>query len=1445
MMMTSENKIKKQIKFAVVMYGGGSLAIYINGVAQELLKLAQATGEATVKFDGTTLIYRKIALLLSGDLDAFNAIEKRQKEIAELSQNAKTSAEKEKIEAKKEELQAELGKAKPNVEFILDVLTGSSAGGINAVFLAKALVNGAKNMDGLQELWLEQGDFTKLLNDRQSVADNSLNVPQEPESLLNSQRMYLELLKALDKLDNQSDAGEACVKLPALLDLYVTYTDFEGLPTNLVLADKTVLERVHKRVFNFRHAPGNNDFGSENNPFLAFAARCTSSFPLAFEPMRLKDIDDIIDTALPEHEDGNSECSRWMQYFSDLTDENGKSVDWKNRWFVDGGCLDNKPFGYAIDKLTQRTGEGIVERKLLYIEPNPESFRNLKNRGRKPNALENVFGQASGLPSYETIREDLRRVLDRNRLIERVARITAEVESDFNNNPEWFTGIVDPTIDWSTADLDDVAKLKGAAFIPYYRLRVSSTTDEIARLVTRYFKIDDDSDYFNALRCLIRGWRELNYREYKIDEKDDETFNKFLYQYDVEYRLRRLRFILQKAEYMLRCKDDILRKIDGFKEIESETAEQQQQYRQAATNVLDTKNGVLSLEAALFAALPGETDGEKRAFAARFDSENYVEAVIRMQSELGRIYSQLRRETDFLRENPSSPPLDKTNSSGQPVLDAKSLQSFQEKLREVEKKLGELEESLKQIEKKEPSGKSAEPASGLPSPIAALERILNYIRSRKKDGCTDIAKLEGAEVLNRVYGGELNLTPLTDALKVAADTLDAEIINKEGSFLRRASSEAKALLGIENNRGQSDGRAEQQNADAVKGFDASTDEAKFVRRYLKNYYELFDSYDQISFPLFFESPVGEAVKVDVIRISSRDAHSLINEEEAGEERRKLAGDYLFAFGAFLDPRWRLNDIMWGRLDGAERLITTLLHNQGLDGVRDALIEEANKTILAELLKKKAEENFQGTVIDALTLVSTEAVQREAVDKLVWGLTTPVIKAGLTSALTTGLDENEIYKRVKGQYVVNRQLEPQPTLKMISRSTQIIGKILQDITEERAQMGDRLSWIAKLGQIFWGLVTVAAPNSIWNLLFNYWIQLLYLFETLVIIGATIFVKPEVQQFGIIALIVTLGIHLTVIALEEVMLGNNFWKTLLRFLIGSVLAIFVVVGALFFYSVFFDGDVWAGIVKFRELLATPGFERWHKLIPFVPFAMVFVVLALWREAEKLNLAIIGRALIIAFLAVAGLGVYFDSLTGGGNMIKLEFISNGKALIDFVAGLGQQKLDGMKTALWLDSFAFVPLYWGFLVILSRLLNRRRQKWANTAAITAVLCASAGAAADFVENYFSFAALRPGLADAQQLAERVTVAAEIKWLLVFVAVGILGSIFLRSNWRNLWNLAAVLLMLGALAGIVGTFTYSYRPVFDMELVNLALIAEFLILVIAGIAFQFRILRRHFLRGY
>ena len=53
-------------------------------------------------------------------------------------------------------------------------------------------------------------------------------------------------------------------------------------------------------------------------------------------------------------------------------------------------------------------------------------------------------------------------------------------------------------------------------------------------------------------------------------------------------------------------------------------------------------------------------------------------------------------------------------------------------------------------------------------------------------------------------------------------------------------------------------------------------------------------------------------------------------------REKLVGTALGAFGGFLQEDWREHDMMWGRLDGAERIITALLPESAHKDLRNKL-----------------------------------------------------------------------------------------------------------------------------------------------------------------------------------------------------------------------------------------------------------------------------------------------------------------------------------------------------------------------------------------------------------------------------------------------------------------------------------------------------------------------------
>ncbi|HKG98734.1 MAG TPA: patatin-like protein, partial [Pyrinomonadaceae bacterium] len=520
-MSSPKAEYKQEIRFAVVMYGGVSLAIYINGITRELFHLVNSTareepgGKTAVPLDQLTptqRVYRKLSYILAN---------------RQFRQQCQTQAL-EKADRKESFKVPDVPSDDTTIEtrFVIDILSGTSAGGINAIFLAKALAND-ENIDQLKELWLNEGDIGLLLNDKRSVAGIGLKNQHPPLSLLNSRRMYLKLLKAFDamKKPNAIENSNSRLLDDGELDLFITTTDISGMALPIRLSDSVVYERRHRNVFQFKYSSQEaadeerNDFVSANNPFLAFAARCTSSFPFAFEPMKLSDIDEVLD-ACPEYRaktELRGTTENWQRFFNRnlLRAANNNITD---RAFGDGGYLDNKPFSYAADTIARRQAPLPVDRKLIYIEPSPEHPED-DNPDSQVDALRNVKAALLDLPAYETIREDLQRLMERNNLITRVNYITDAIEQDLDD-----ARLQRPTLkpdEWRQLDLAGMVQRFGIYYIPYRRLRLEAASDELARTVIRRLGLDEDSAQYIVVRALIHAWREKTYKDENVRASDD------------------------------------------------------------------------------------------------------------------------------------------------------------------------------------------------------------------------------------------------------------------------------------------------------------------------------------------------------------------------------------------------------------------------------------------------------------------------------------------------------------------------------------------------------------------------------------------------------------------------------------------------------------------------------------------------------------------------------------------------------------------------------------------------------------------------------------------------------------------------------------------------------------------------------------------------------------
>src|SRR6188474_527459 len=111
-----------EVRLAVVLYGGVSLAVYIHGVTREILNLVRASklfhagAEAPPPTGDSTAIYYELFRKLSPSLD---------------------------------------------LRVVVDLISGASAGGINGVMLGKALAHDLP-LEPHRDLWLKNADVTSL-----------------------------------------------------------------------------------------------------------------------------------------------------------------------------------------------------------------------------------------------------------------------------------------------------------------------------------------------------------------------------------------------------------------------------------------------------------------------------------------------------------------------------------------------------------------------------------------------------------------------------------------------------------------------------------------------------------------------------------------------------------------------------------------------------------------------------------------------------------------------------------------------------------------------------------------------------------------------------------------------------------------------------------------------------------------------------------------------------------------------------------------------------------------------------------------------------------------------------------------------------------------------------------------------------------------------------------
>lgn len=532
----------RELRLALVCYGGISLAVYMHGVVKEIWHLARASRAA---HDGDASLTASAAV--------YRAM------LAEIATVADI-----------------------RLRVLVDIVAGASAGGINGVFLAQAIASG-QSLDPLTALWLRDADIEALIDPARSPASRMTKPWARPIAWMalgrdgddlsdidvaarDEVRRKLELFvrarwfeppfggptmvgMLLDAFAAMADGPVGPRLLPPgqPLDLSVTVTDFAGHPELLRLnSPPEVVETEHRLVVGFSDHGG----GTLADPAeLAFAARATSSFPGAFPPFSVTELDRVLLERGCDWPGRDAFLARVLPRQSAI----GMA---ETAVLIDGSVLANAPFAPAIEALRERPARRQVDRRFVYLDPAPNHKFGLGSAAKgPPGFFQTILGALSELPRKQPIRDNLDALQRRSERIERMLAIVEGIRGEVEAQVEQLFGYT-LFLDWPTpariagwrrrAQAQASARA-GYGHAAYALLKIDGVIDRLAERVA-LLAGDAAPDRVRRARARIAAAVRLDDADRFVAHGGGAAPDTlaFLRTHDLAFRIRRLRLLTRR-----------------------------------------------------------------------------------------------------------------------------------------------------------------------------------------------------------------------------------------------------------------------------------------------------------------------------------------------------------------------------------------------------------------------------------------------------------------------------------------------------------------------------------------------------------------------------------------------------------------------------------------------------------------------------------------------------------------------------------------------------------------------------------------------------------------------------------------------------------------------------------------------------------------------------------
>lgn len=563
-----ENEIRafsreKDLRLAIVCFGGISLAVYQHGITKEIIKLVRSSRACNSKDISSEFLHDK------NELDT---------------------------EILYRELLEKIRKNGMDFRVIVDVISGSSAGGINGVVLARAIAHDLP-VEPVTDMWLANADIARVLEAKAKarvwqkwyvrpfvapffwLLTRKHLIPSIPDKETRSKlSLFLRsrwfrppfdgqgfcniLLDALGAMGEPRSRAASLMPAGQRLDLLVTVTDFYGTRRSIYIHDPPIVrEREHHHIFRFsfekfKGGAIQTDFDSYSVPSLAFAARATASFPGAFPPVQI----DEMDAALKARQQS------WPGREQFLRDNFGPYHEFgmnpERAVFVDGSVLNNKPVFEAIEAAGSHAAFRAVDRRLIYIDPHPgEVVQNTP--AFLPGFARTIAGALSELPRYEPIFGELSHIEVFNANVRRVQEaidtatprvrtVVGEVLGEGLSRP----ADAQQVRAWRLQVAHRVSTEERILYSNYAQLMIGAALDYLTQLVCAVCVYPQGSPQARWVAEVLRLWARqagIFGENYVIapdirDDMDLPVFARFVGSFDLSFRRRRIQFVMRAID---------------------------------------------------------------------------------------------------------------------------------------------------------------------------------------------------------------------------------------------------------------------------------------------------------------------------------------------------------------------------------------------------------------------------------------------------------------------------------------------------------------------------------------------------------------------------------------------------------------------------------------------------------------------------------------------------------------------------------------------------------------------------------------------------------------------------------------------------------------------------------------------------------------------------------